>query len=640
MGCSASLFGTAGKEKAREYKETAKDVLDQDGDGQLTMQDVAIVAGKAKEQVQAVVALATGAQEPPAQEETAAEPADVDVMIDATEDGGSPHQTPGKKRSTRRKAKSKAKRRTASQAVPEAAPQQMSFDDTFIKRFAPNGQTWRDYCGAVPPAQNQEGQLIGVWGECLNSAVIFEVTDGSYPATREVIEFAEQCGYGEFLHLLQEAEGWMREEIEAAQEDTHAFMRHVTPYGITWAHYCEKVEPKLDANGYVNGTWGQCITAAVIFEHQNPNWSQLPAYQADGPAGQVIMFLEQCGHEPFSEALLTTERATHDAIEQNGKLPVFKEVYQPVIELEPAPEVAEDEHAGPEMTGVKKAFVVGCNYPGQPAALRGCVNDTHSWKDTLMKHYGFEEKNILVMHDELEDKRLWPTLKNMKNGLRWLAEGANPGDVLFFSFSGHGTQIDSDDGNEADGKDEALCPTNFREEGLLLDNEIFDLVVTPLVSGVKLTIILDCCHSGTAVDLSFIWEMDNDSWEEVGGTRYVAGDVQMFSGCQDDQCSMDVAGVFGRPQGAMTMAMTKVVENDNSLPYPELLTRLHEALEEGGYDQKPRLTSSQKFGAGSKSFSLCEGAIPNLNEHLGFTGPPRVHDTRTAAAELDAFLWE
>ena len=40
----------------------------------------------------------------------------------------------------------------------------------------------------------------------------------------------------------------------------------------------------------------------------------------------------------------------------------------------------------------------------------------------------------------------------------------------------------------------------------------------------------------------------------------------------------------------------------------ELLNRLHEALESEGFDQKPRLSSSQKFGAGEKSFSLCEGA--------------------------------
>merc|ERR1712039_100046 len=111
---------------------------------------------------------------------------------------------------------------------------------------------------------------------------------------------------------------------------------------------------------------------------------------------------------------------------------------------------------------------------------------------------------------------------------------------LFLSFSGHGTQRQCMDGSEADGKDEALCPTDYATGGFVMDNEIFDLVCTPLESGVKLTIILDCCHSGTAVDLPFIWEPDSGRWEVESGVPHTAGDVQMFSGCEDDQCSMDV----------------------------------------------------------------------------------------------------
>jgi len=74
----------------------------------------------------------------------------------------------------------------------------------FMERSAPNGQTWREYCGSVPPARNEEGtvvrnkegKLIGNWGECLNSAISFESTDGSYPAVSQVKEFCLWCGYG------------------------------------------------------------------------------------------------------------------------------------------------------------------------------------------------------------------------------------------------------------------------------------------------------------------------------------------------------------------------------------------------------------------------------------------------------------
>jgi len=37
---------------------------------------------------------------------------------------------------------------------------------------------------------------------------------------------------------------------------------------------------------------------------------------------------------------------------------------------------------------------------------------------------------------------------------RWLAKGVNPGDSLFFAYSGHGAQVVDESGDEADGMDE------------------------------------------------------------------------------------------------------------------------------------------------------------------------------------------
>jgi len=181
---------------------------------------------------------------------------------------------------------------------------------------------------------------------------------------------------------------------------------------------------------------------------------------------------------------------------------------------------------------------------------------------------------------------------------------------------------------EADGKDEALCPTDYKEAGYLVDNEIYDLAVTPLQSGVKMTIILDCCHSGTAVDLPFMWEPRHGNWTEECGSPHTAGDVQMFSGCEDDQCSMDVKR-HGRAGGAMTTAMTRAIRECPNFTYPDLLNRLHQYLQEDGHEQYPRLTSSQRFDPRSKCFSMCEGAVPNMNPVLGVGAPPRHQPQRS-----------
>lgn len=280
------------------------------------------------------------------------------------------------------------------------------------------------------------------------------------------------------------------------------------------------------------------------------------------------------------------------------------------------------------MTGRRKALLVGCNYPNTSAQLNGCINDVHMWKGILEEHYSFMGEDMVLLTDDQEDTRKMPTKANIRSSLQWLTAGARPGDTLFFQFSGHGTQIKSKYSDEADGKDEALCPTDYKDDGFLVDNELYDLAVNGLQSGVKLTLILDCCHSGTAVDLPFIWS--GSSWDTESGVGMSAGDVQMYSGCEDAQCSMDVTR-HGRAGGAMTTAMHQVLSENPTPTYPELLQRLHEVLKERNMEQIPRLTSSQMFEPGDKIFGLNESAVPNMNPVIGTAGAHR----RQAAKEDD-----
>jgi hypothetical protein len=67
-------------------------------------------------------------------------------------------------------------------------------------------------------------------------------------------------------------------------------------------------------------------------------------------------------------------------------------------------------------------------------------------------------------------------------------------------YAGHGTQVDDLDGDEArgdtPGKDEALCPLDFADGALLIDDDIGALI-DGLAAGVRLTVFMDCCHSGS-----------------------------------------------------------------------------------------------------------------------------------------------
>jgi len=141
-----------------------------------------------------------------------------------------------------------------------------------------------------------------------------------------------------------------------------------------------------------------------------------------------------------------------------------------------------------------KALVVGINdYPGTEQDLGGCVNDAKAWATLLTAHYAFPEGNIRLLLDAQATKAA------MLSGLDWLVEGARPGDVLVFAYSGHGTWVpDQGETDEQDGRDEALCPYDLGEDfsNLLVDDEL-RARVRQVPRAVQLTMIADSCFSGT-----------------------------------------------------------------------------------------------------------------------------------------------
>ena len=46
---------------------------------------------------------------------------------------------------------------------------------------------------------------------------------------------------------------------------------------------------------------------------------------------------------------------------------------------------------------------------------------------------------------------------------------------------------------------------DFRKNGYIVDDEMHRIMVQPLEAGVRLTAIVDSCHSGTALDLPYIY---------------------------------------------------------------------------------------------------------------------------------------
>ncbi|KAH7440992.1 hypothetical protein KP509_03G019800 [Ceratopteris richardii] len=159
---------------------------------------------------------------------------------------------------------------------------------------------------------------------------------------------------------------------------------------------------------------------------------------------------------------------------------------------------------------VKRALLVGCNYPGTTDELRGCVTDVLRMYDLLTQRFGFEEQHIIIMVDT-DDSFLQPTGANIKWALNSLVASSEEGDVLFFLYSGHGMRLPAKIGDDDEtGYDECIVPCDLN---LISDDDVRE-IVEKLPSGVAFTIVSDSCHSGGLIEAAI--EQIGDSYNPQG----------------------------------------------------------------------------------------------------------------------------
>ena len=270
--------------------------------------------------------------------------------------------------------------------------------------------------------------------------------------------------------------------------------------------------------------------------------------------------------------------------------------------------------------GRHKSLLIGINYTGTRAALKGCVNDAKNMQQLLLQN-GFpnDGAHMLLLTDERSrGSEYQPTASNIMKAFAWFLKDVQKGDVLFLHFSGHGGQVPDKTGMESDGYNETVVPLDYDRAGQISDDVLWGSLVYPLPEGVRLTALMDMCHSGTGLDLPYDYNVDTRRWREDVNPAHSKGDVVLFSGCEDAQTSADVQGGWGKAGGAMTMAFTKAYQQCQMATYHEFLTVIKRELRKKGFKQRPQLTSSQQFDANSRIFSFghlsSSGGLPTMIE--------------------------
>ncbi|KZT25498.1 hypothetical protein NEOLEDRAFT_1114287 [Neolentinus lepideus HHB14362 ss-1] len=250
-------------------------------------------------------------------------------------------------------------------------------------------------------------------------------------------------------------------------------------------------------------------------------------------------------------------------------------------------------------TGKKKALCIGINYTGQHSELHGCINDAEDAYRFLREHYGFRDEDMVLLCDDTRNPRGIPTKKNIIGAMRWLVKDAQPHDSLFIHYSGHGGRTKDLDGDEPDGFDEDIYPVDYKQAGIILDDDLHMILVRPLPPACRLTAVFDSCHSGSILDLPFLYHSDGrvksapQVTPQFRKERTSPADVICFSGCTDSQTSADTSE-GGVAVGAMSYAFTLSLKRNPDQSYAQLLRSVREILNKR-YSQKPQLSSSHKI---------------------------------------------
>ena len=234
------------------------------------------------------------------------------------------------------------------------------------------------------------------------------------------------------------------------------------------------------------------------------------------------------------------------------------------------------------------------DYRGTGNDLQGCVNDAIGWDDILVKR-GFQ--NILLKDSQVTKDVFLQTFGNY-------VSDAKSGYSIVITNSSHGTSLPDNNGDDPDGKDEALC----MYDGFLVDDDIRNIIKN-LADGVNLTIISDSCFSGT-VTRAFLNSIRNSNPpvprympppDNVNAARlgilpvknrmfHTEEDMKeiLISGCNDNEYSYD-AYLGGAYHGAMSYFAQKIINENGPLTYKQFYDKLRANLPQNAYPQTPQL---------------------------------------------------
>jgi hypothetical protein len=295
--------------------------------------------------------------------------------------------------------------------------------------------------------------------------------------------------------------------------------------------------------------------------------------------------------------------------------------------------------------------------------LDGSLNDVSAMRDLLASpKFGFEATNIAVLtNPELPSTSLpyvsVPASQTTHNGLlsamqKYLVDVPQPGDTVVFYYAGHGSLRVNSLGTKlammVNGRpshaDSTLVPSDAWTGNFdVRDREMTRIFHAALDKGVKLTVLLDSCHSGAFTrgvemepfterslgydprDLKEGPELLDDKTPRPAPSQRSANPALIFSAAQQDQTAKERE--FGDtpattvPHGAFTVALIKALQRlPADAPASVVYRQVRASMEgEGIGDQTPEIDASKSrlsqplFGGKKSDLAKTRAAVIGID---------------------------
>lgn len=250
--------------------------------------------------------------------------------------------------------------------------------------------------------------------------------------------------------------------------------------------------------------------------------------------------------------------------------------------------------------------------------LKGCVNDAQLIQSILTEQFGFPPDHLTLLLDD-DAKR-----DAILAAFDQLVEDTQTDDLVVFHYSGHGSQMRDREGDEPDGWDETIMPSDSgrgdKENRDITDDEIYLRLLKLGEKTSHITLIFDCCHSGSVTrdafgGLSRSVEADERPIEELPPSPLGADDTQLtragtrdagpsgwlplgqkyvvLAGCRDEESSYEYRAKDGDQvvqHGSLTYHLAREIRQARSgTTYRDVFERVAPQVTAANSKQHPQI---------------------------------------------------